>query len=205
MPRLLLRCEPSPENDIQNLALYNCIQAVDHLTRQLSDGSQYLSACTLAPLAVHSSQDSHAGGAAPAVMWPPVSSQDGVKRDVGGVGAGEHVSSQEEAALLLGASQVSLTGFDVMNHSQESQVEQTSDDSASPRAADHGAAADEEGGAAGAEPSAKRRKVGAEELGAKVEAEENVAEVNASPPEPLASCESQDRALNDLMEHAIEA
>ena len=106
MRRLLLRCEPSPENDIQNLALYNCIQAVDHLTRQLSDGSQYLSACTLAPLAVHSSQDSHAGGAAPVVMWPPVSSQDGVKRDVGGVGAGEHVSSQEEAALLLGASQV---------------------------------------------------------------------------------------------------
>jgi len=201
--KLLLRFEPpGPPTDTAEtpwaLVLRDCIQAADHMIYKVTQGGQLLSECNLMPPLP---QDA----ALPAAMWPMADAKGAAGAGAAGPSGpvGEHVSSQEEAALLLGASQVSLTGFDVMNHSQESQVEQTSDDNGSPR--EGAKLSDANGGVAGATravgddaegASAKRRKLGDS-------IKEDAAEDNASPPEPLASCESQDRALDDLMTRSI--
>ena len=147
---LLLRLEPSTE--VQDDALYNALQAVDHLTRQLTDGSAVLANCGL-----NRSVPQRAPARRQQMAWGAKSEDCG------------DVSSQEAALLLNASSQVSLSGsvcgslMDVMEHSQENAAEQASDgsspeDSASPRRVDAGERQQQQHAAA-AEPEAKRRRL----------------------------------------------
>lgn len=190
--------------ELQGAARYNILQAVEHLSRQLAEGSAALGACPLRPPG-----EAGASAADPVPVWPQNEGRRMLKSGDGE--RPEHVSSQEEAALLLGASQVSLSGsvLDVYENSQpESQPEQASSDGASPREggsggvkrdADEGLAEGEESAAARAaeeEPEGKRRKL------ALADTAEPSAAGSPSGSGAFATSQEQDSVLGAILEHA---
>lgn len=100
---LLLRMEPIPGNELHLAALYNTIRAVDHLNYELQ-GAGVLASCPLRP-----NGEMGPTPRDPVPVWPGHEGGPAMLKSGDGERP-EHVSSQEEAALLLGASQVSLSG-----------------------------------------------------------------------------------------------
>lgn len=103
-------------------ALHECIQAADLLAFKVSRGAQLLSESNVhLPSSPCSSQ--HAG-----LPAPMVDAKGGAGTSAGADAgpSAEHVPSQEETAVLFSVSHVSFSGFDVMDHAREAQVEQAS-------------------------------------------------------------------------------
>ena len=207
---LLLRLEPDPDNGAQNLALYNAIQAVDHLKRQLTESLVPLSECVVGPNVTnrHSQEQPN--------LWVSSQEAEAIANDVRGGRAplkgevGEIVSSsQEDACLLLGASQVSLSGSvcgsqAYFQQSQDSQPEQVAD-STSPVEVNEGdgeeGASDEASGSNEDEPKAKRPRTAASGVHIPGQTPTGVTEVVKSerPEELYATSQEQNVALDLLM------
>lgn len=114
---LLLRFDP--QTDMQNAMFYDCVQQVNQLesvlSKQLGEGPSKLVSCRFGPPRPASGLSDAAGPGGmgvghptgPVKMWPGGDTKPQLKSGEGE--RPEHISSQEEAALLLNASQVSMS------------------------------------------------------------------------------------------------